>query len=88
MIKYIVNITKYFVNMTKYFVDTGKGLSLKMLHIGTPKTINFPFVPNGKLMVFRCPNTYTITNKAIQNQPVIWYIQSQVSYCSLATGIL
>ena len=21
----------------------------------TPKTINFPFVPNGKLMVFRCP---------------------------------
>ena len=23
------------------------------LSIGTPKTINFPFVPNGKLMVFR-----------------------------------
>ena len=28
----------------------------KCLSIGTPKTINFPFVPNGKLMVFRCPN--------------------------------
>ena len=30
--------------------------TLKCLSIGTPKTINFPFVPNGKLMVFRCPN--------------------------------
>ena len=27
-----------------------------MLRIGTTKTINFPFVPNGNLMVFRCPN--------------------------------
>ena len=26
--------------------------TLKCLNIGTPKTINFPFVPNGKLMVF------------------------------------
>ena len=25
--------------------------NLKCLSIGTPKTINFPFVPNGKLMV-------------------------------------
>ena len=24
--------------------------------IVTPKTINFPFVPNGKFMVFRCHN--------------------------------
>ena len=29
--------------------------TLKCLKIGTPKIINFPFVPNGKLMVFRCP---------------------------------
>ena len=29
--------------------------TLKCLNIGTPKTINFAFVPNGKLMVFRCP---------------------------------
>ena len=25
------------------------------LSIGTPKTINFPFVPNGKFIVLRCP---------------------------------
>ena len=24
------------------------------LSIGTPKIINFPFVPNGKLIIFRC----------------------------------
>ena len=31
-------------------------ITLKCLSIGTPTTINFPFVSNGKLMVFRCPN--------------------------------
>ena len=25
------------------------------LSIGTPKIINFPFVPNGKLDIYRCP---------------------------------
>ena len=25
------------------------------LNIGAPKIINFPFVPNGKLIIFRCP---------------------------------
>ena len=29
--------------------------TLKCLNIGTPKTINFPFVPNGKLMIFSVP---------------------------------
>ena len=29
--------------------------TLKCLSIGTPKTINFPFVPNGKLMVLGVP---------------------------------
>ena len=29
--------------------------TLKCCSIGTPKTINFPFVPNGKLLIFRCP---------------------------------
>ena len=29
--------------------------TLKCLSIGTPKTINFPFVPNGKLMVLDVP---------------------------------
>ena len=28
----------------------------KCLSIRTPKTINFPFVSNGKLIVSRCPN--------------------------------
>ena len=32
------------------------GSSLKCLSIGTPKTINFPFGPNKKLMVLRSPN--------------------------------
>ena len=36
--------------LKKYLLNT-----LKCLSIGTPKTINFPFVPNGKLMVFRVP---------------------------------
>ena len=25
------------------------------LNIGTPKIIDFPFVPNGKFIIFRCP---------------------------------
>ena len=25
------------------------------LSIGTPKNNNFPFVPNGKFIIFRCP---------------------------------
>ena len=29
--------------------------TLKCLRIGTPKTINFPFVPNGKLMMIGVP---------------------------------
>ena len=29
--------------------------TLMCLSIGTPKTINFPFVSNGKFMIFRCP---------------------------------
>ena len=33
-----------------------QGGTLKGLNIGTPKTINFPFVPYRKLMIFRCPN--------------------------------
>ena len=36
-----------------------KTCTLICLHItGTPKTIYFSFVTNGKLMDFRCPNTY------------------------------
>ena len=52
--------------MTFYFLEKGHRMiirarafirrnTLKCLSIGTPTTINFPFVSNGKLMVFRCP---------------------------------
>ena len=30
--------------------------TVKCSSIGTPKTINFPFVPNGKLIDFRGPD--------------------------------
>ena len=36
-----------------------------LLKIGTPKTINFPFVPNGKLMIFRCPSIQAHCNEAV-----------------------
>ena len=39
--------------------------NLKWLSIGTPKTINFPFVSNGKLMFFRCPNIQAHYNAAV-----------------------
>ena len=39
--------------------------TLKCLSIGTPKTINFPFASNGKLMVFRCPNIQAHYNGAV-----------------------
>ena len=39
--------------------------TLKCLSIGTPNTINFPFVANGKLMVFRCPNIQAHYNEAV-----------------------
>ena len=39
--------------------------TLKCLSIGTSKTINFPFVPNGKLMVFRCSNIPAHYNEAV-----------------------
>ena len=37
----------------------------KCLSIWTPKTINFPFVPNGKLMVCRCPSIWAHDNYAV-----------------------
>ena len=40
-------------------------ITLKCLSIGTPYLINFPFVSNGKLMVFRCPNIQAHYNEAV-----------------------
>ena len=39
--------------------------TLKCLSIGTPKTINFPLVSNGKLIVFMCSNIQAHYNEAI-----------------------
>ena len=39
--------------------------TLKCLSIGTPNLINFPFVSNGKLMVFRYPNIQAHYNEAV-----------------------
>ena len=39
--------------------------TLKCLSIGTHKIINFPFVSNGKLMVFRCSNIQACCNEAV-----------------------
>ena len=49
-----------------FFIDQD---TLECLSIGTPKTINFPFVANGKLMVFRCPNI-----QAHYHEPVLYLI--------------
>ena len=40
-------------------------LTLKCLSIGMPKIINFPFVSNGKFMVFTCPNIHAHYNEAV-----------------------
>ena len=42
-----------------------QNITLKCLSIGTPKIINFPFVSNGKLIVFRCPNIQAHCNEAV-----------------------
>ena len=39
--------------------------TLKCFSIGTPKIINFPFVSNGKFMVFTCPNIHSHYNEAV-----------------------
>ena len=43
--------------------------TIMCLSIGTLKKINFPFVPNGKFIIFRCPK--------------IWAIYSLIIMCSI-----
>ena len=45
--------------------ETQKHITLKCLSIGTPKFINFPFVSNGKLMVFSCLNIQAHYNEVV-----------------------
>ena len=39
----------------KSFPADAREATLMCLSIGTPKIIHFPFVPNGKFIIFRCP---------------------------------
>ena len=48
-----------------YIVIKFLTITLKCLSIGPPKTINYPFVSNGKLMVFRCPYIQAHYNEAV-----------------------
>ena len=50
-IQYGLEESLFEILRTKIFVIT-----LKCLSIGTPKTNNFPFVSNEKLMIFMSPN--------------------------------
>ena len=59
----IVFINKLCLN--QYPLLAGALTTLKCLSIGTPKIINFPFVSNGKFMVFTCPNIHAHYNEAV-----------------------
>ena len=58
------NVTRHTVISPIYFLQMDQTLfisqdiythNLMCQSIGAPKIINFPFVPNGKFIVFRCP---------------------------------
>ena len=42
-------------NLAVLSCDSRAAFTLMCSSIGTPKIINFPFVPNGKFIIFRCP---------------------------------
>ena len=47
----------YTIMQSQLFWFLALYFTLLCLNMWTPKTINFPFGTNGKLMVFKCPNT-------------------------------
>ena len=51
----ICDFIQVYVYTTNHHLNSCSYITLKCLSIGTPKTINFPFVPNGKLMVLGVP---------------------------------
>ena len=53
----------HYNNQTWFFIALT--FTLKCISIGTPKIINFPFVSNGKLMIFRSPNIQTDYNEVV-----------------------
>ena len=40
------------------------------LSIGTPKTINFPFVAHVKLIIFRCPKMWAVYSLIIMSSNI------------------
>ena len=62
LVHHIFNLSYYSVEILSKQVNP---VTLRCLSIGTPKIINFPFVSNGKLMIFRCPNIQTDYNEAV-----------------------
>ena len=56
--KILVNSGDFILHwFSKYNYATRNYLhTLKCLSIGTLKTIDIPYIPNGKLMFFRCPS--------------------------------
>ena len=61
-------------------------MTKKCLGIGTPKTLNFPFVPNGKLMVLGVPIFKHFRVLAIQGKINI-YLASASSRQHINTAV-
>ena len=56
--------------------------TLKCLSIGTPNTINFPFVPNGKLMVLGVPIFKHIrVNREKKQQMPLYCVNKNLTAC-------
>ena len=53
------------LQMKAYLFPLKCHYTLKCLSIGAPKIMNFPFVSNGKFMVFMCPNIHAHYNEAV-----------------------
>ena len=70
--KCVEEMLRYFLwpNAMKEAIHTACN-TLKSLSIGTLKTINFPFVPNGKLMVLSVP-IFKLNIVLCCNLPKFW----------------
>ena len=62
--EWVGNLCLCFASLMVFLLQTERYINLKCLSMGTPKIINFPFVSNGKLMVFRCQNIQAHYNVA------------------------
>ena len=55
MTAHVIKANGIFVNKYLKILKTIRTNTLKCLSIGTPKIINFPFDPNGKLLILGAP---------------------------------